>query len=339
MRRQLLLMLLQQFLGRIGRIEGAVAGRGFGGARVIAADDEVGAAVAPAHYRVPERFPRACRSRCERQQREGGQAVRIVRQDGLVALHARKVAEILRPGDPDHRVDEDVSLRRFRRLHRELVRESVHGAAGVECDYPSPAEPGEERAQLLRGVPQLFVVIVGGKLDSFHRTTDIVGPHLLVQVANPRVPPAAGAVHALRLAVLVDLPAGAHFEDRQHEAFAVPQGDPGAGFQVPGRPLAHVQRHRHRPQRRIGEAQVLQHRFVGGFVHEARQGSEAAVEQQLEVAELPLAEGDRGQIQGLRLERFPPRFADEQRRRAPGKLRQGATHVLRSAGDLMGARL
>ena len=46
----------------------------------------VRAAVVAAHERVPERFPWSGGARRERQQREGGQPVRIVRQDGLVAL-------------------------------------------------------------------------------------------------------------------------------------------------------------------------------------------------------------------------------------------------------------
>ena len=131
------------------------------------------------------------------------------------------------------------------------------------------------------GMPQLFVVVVRGEPDSFDRAADVVGRDQLVQVANPRMIPAAGAEDALRLAVLVDFPAGVHLEDRQHETFAVPQRDPGAGIQGSGHLFLHIQRHRHRPQRTAGKTQVLEHRFIGCFVHEARQRSETAIQQQL----------------------------------------------------------
>ena len=57
-------------------------------------------------------------------------------------------------------------------------------------------------------------------------------------------------------------------------------------------------------------------------VHEAVEGREAAVQHQLEVAELPLRESDGRHVEGQTLQRFPLRLVDEERlQRYPGRRR------------------
>ena len=264
--------------------------------------------------------------------------MRIVSENGLIALHPREVAVVRRPGDADHRVDQDLGLGLFRRPDGEVVGQAVHGPAGVKGDHAAPPQLDETRLQFRRSVTELLVVVVGGELEPLDRPPHVVGAAFFVQVANSGMPAGSGAVDALGLAVLVHSPARIHRQHREHEAFSVPQRDRRPGLQRIREGAIHVQGHRHRPDLAFGKSQALEHRVVGRLVHEASQRMEGAVQQQLEVAELTLAERDRGQIRRLRLQCARPLFSHEQRRRVSGSLRQGTLQVAGSGAGFRSAR-
>ena len=141
-------MLLQELLGIVRAVE-RLAALVLAGAGVVAADDEVRAAVVLADDRVPDGFARAAHSHRERQEREHGRVLRVVRHEGLVAADARVVVDVARLGHADDRVDEQVRAFFLRGAERELVVRAVHRVAGLEGD-----DLASSRAcRTLRGVP------------------------------------------------------------------------------------------------------------------------------------------------------------------------------------------
>ena len=102
--------MLQQLLGVVRAVERlavAVVAR----AGVVAADDEVRAAVVLADDGVPDGLARAAHAHRERQQRERRRLLRdSALQQRLVAAHARVVVDVAGLGHADDGVDQQVRL-------------------------------------------------------------------------------------------------------------------------------------------------------------------------------------------------------------------------------------
>ena len=117
---------------------------------------------------------------------------------------------------------------------------------------------------------------------------------MVVQVAHRRMGPVVAAEHRQGLGPLVGLPAVGHGHGGVEHALAVAQVDGLAELELLGEGRGHVERDRDRPQDAAGEAHVGQDGLVVGLAQEALERREAAVHQQLEIAELAL-----GQVPGL----------------------------------------
>ena len=150
---ELFFVLLEELLGIVRAVE-RLAALVLAGAGVVAADDEVRAAVVLADDGVPDRFARAAHSHREREQREHGRVLRIVRHQRLVAADARVVVDVARLGHADDRVDEQVRAFFLRGAERELVVCAVHRVAGLEGDDLRPAALAELFAEFLRRVAE-----------------------------------------------------------------------------------------------------------------------------------------------------------------------------------------
>ena len=113
------------------------------------------------------------------------------------------------------------------------------------------------------------------------------------------------AVHRTGLLVLLRPPHLADLDDGGEQPFGVAKRDRVAALQ-PGREgLAHVERHRHRPDRACREPHVAQHPFVLGRAHEPVERCEGAVQQELQIAELA-----RGEVPALGVASPPPCFVE-----------------------------
>ena len=111
-----------------------------------------------------------------------------------------------------------------------------------------------------------------------------------------------------RLACLVGRPAVADRQERQHHALLVAKRDVLPDFEAVGEGLAHVERDRHRPERAVRKAHVVDHAVVVFLSEKALQGVEPAIHQQLEIADLPGRQVPGRQISGRRaklLRAFP----------------------------------
>ena len=261
---------------------------------MVAADDQVGAAIVLADDRVPDRLARAGHAHRQRQQAEGGRLLGIVADQLLVAAHAGEMVDVAGLGHADHGMDQQVGLGRLGGAVGQLLVGAVHRVAGLEGDHPAPAQLAEPVAQLLRRVAQMLEIVVHGRLDALHSAAQIDGAGMVVQVAHRRMSLVVGAEHRHRLGPLVGLPAIGDRERGVQHALAVAQVDGLADLDLLGEGGGHVEGDRYRPQDTVGEAQVGEHRLVVGPTHEALERRESAIHQELEIAELAI-----GQVPGL----------------------------------------
>ena len=147
----------------------------FAGAGVVAPDDEVRRAVVLADDGVPDCFSRAAHAHGEREEAEDGHAVGVAGEEGLVDADAGEVVDVAGLGEADDGVDEDVGLAGAGGADGQLAVGAVHGVAGLEGDDAGPAELGEVRAELGRGVAQGDVVVVVEAVDGADGAADVVG--------------------------------------------------------------------------------------------------------------------------------------------------------------------
>lgn len=128
------------------------------GTGVVAADDEVGCAVVLADDGVPDCFARTAHAHGEREEAEGGHAVGVAGEEGLVDTDAGEVVDVAGLGEADDGVDEDIGLAGAGGADGKLTMSAVHGVAGLEGDNLGPAELVEVGAKLGGGVYMVLVV-------------------------------------------------------------------------------------------------------------------------------------------------------------------------------------
>ena len=152
-------MLLHELLRVVRAVErlavAVVAGTG-----VVAADDEVRAAVVLADDRVPHGLARAAHAHRERQQAQRRRLLGIGLQQVLVAAHAREVVDVAGLRHADDGMDQQVRFDVLRRAERELLVRAVHRIARLERHDPAPAELLKAIAKLLRSIAQVLEIVV-----------------------------------------------------------------------------------------------------------------------------------------------------------------------------------
>src|ERR1700686_4591717 len=120
------LVLLENLLRLVGTVEGLAVGV-FARAGVIAAHNEMSAAVVLANQRMPDRFPRSAHSHGQGQQRKLLGSLRILRTQQLVAAHSRVVIHVSGLGHADHGMNQQVGFDLLGRAKCELYVGAVHG--------------------------------------------------------------------------------------------------------------------------------------------------------------------------------------------------------------------
>ncbi len=297
---ELRLHLLQQRLGVIRPVE-RLACPVAAGPGVVAPDDEMGAAEVLADDRVPDRLARPGHAHGERQEAQQRGLLGIGLEHLLVAADAREMVDVARLGLPDHWVDQEVRLGDLGGALGQLLMRPVHRIARLEGDHPLPAPAGEFGAQVLGVVAQLGKIVLHRRGDAGERTAEVDGVGPVEQIVDARMRLVGRAEDGRGLASPVRLEDRLHGHGRDQEALRIAQPDALAGAQAIDELARHVKRDRHRPKSAVGQAHALEHRLIVGRAEEAGQRREAAVQQQLQVAQLPL-----GQIPGGVLRRLRP---------------------------------
>ena len=277
---------------------------------MVAADDEVGAAVVAADDRVQQHLARAGHPHRQRQQAEHDRARLVVVVDqGPVAADAGVVVDVAGLGHADDRVDQEAAADLLGRPLGQLFVGPVQGVAGLEGDDPAPAQRLEVLAQLGRRPAQLDEVVVRRDANHLEPAGRVVA-RLSVEVGDRRmlrVGRAIGVRASLLLVVRVDL---LDVEERQQVAVDVAQGQRLAlGDAVAGRDRQ-ASRARARACRR--PAASRRRRARSRPCPGSLQRREAADGQQLEVAQPALVERQAGKVLGGRLHLGGSLGADDQ---------------------------
>ena len=132
-------MLAEQFLGLVRAVERlavAVIAR----AGVIAADDEVRAAVVLADDGVPQRFARPAHAHGQVQQAQRAWSAPGTAPALLVAAHAGEVVDVAGLGHAHHRVNQQIGLYFARGAEGQFLVGAVHGVTGLEGHHLAPAQ-------------------------------------------------------------------------------------------------------------------------------------------------------------------------------------------------------
>ena len=264
------------------RVVGAVVAAD---ARVVAADDEVRAAVVLARDRVPDRLARPAVAHRGGKRREHRPVCRVVAiEQRAIAVDAHGDRHVVRFRLADERVHEQPIDDLEGRLRDELVR-AVDRVARLEADDPPPATLVEDRARLgrieceigkARRLPQ----------EDRHLAREVAAG-LRVDARDTRMCLVRGSEALLGLAfgvVLVDL---ADREGRERRAGLVGQDDG-----IAARRLRHGERHGKRPDRAVGELHLVDHALVVNLAHEAGERREGAARDHVEIGQLARAQHD-----------------------------------------------
>lgn len=134
---------------------------------------EVGRAVVLSNDSVPNSFSRTGHSHSQRQQGQVRHTVGVLGHQGLVRSDSSVVIDISGLGQPDDGVNQHVGLSLSGSSDGQLSVCSVHGVSGLESDNLSPSHLLEEASQLGRGVSQVDVVKVLGRLDGLDLSADV----------------------------------------------------------------------------------------------------------------------------------------------------------------------
>ncbi len=226
----------------------------------------------------------------------------ILVENRLVAAHPGEMVDVAGLGHADDGMDQKVGLRLSRRAEGQLLVRAVKRVAGLERNDAAPAKLAEAGAELVWGVAAGLEVVVHGRLDAGDGAADVHRLGHLVQIADRRVGAVVGAVDALGLAGLVRRPLVGDGQRREDHALGVAQRDVLPRLDAFGELFRNVERHGHRPERTVGEAHVFDHAVVVGLSEKTLERKEAAVHQQLQIADLALGEVPRRQVRGLGLE-------------------------------------
>ncbi|RIA55546.1 hypothetical protein BXY53_0612 [Dichotomicrobium thermohalophilum] len=142
------------------------------------------------------------------------------------------------------------------------------------------------------------------RLDADHPPAEINLARCVEQVAHAGMSDIGGAKHRLRLARLVGAPDRLDIHQREKHALGVPQRDPPGGAGAIGELGAHIERHRHRPERAALQPHGVTDAVIISLAQEAVQRRKAAIHQQFEIADLARRQIPARQLPGLALEAF-----------------------------------
>ena len=286
-----LLMLLKQFLGVIRTVEVLAVGI-FSGTGMIAADDEMRAAMIFANQAVPHCFTRSAHAHGERQHGELDRAVGILREQQLVTAGADEIIDVARLGHADRGMDQQIRLDLLGGAHGQFDVRPMHGIARLEGHDFGPAHAAELGAQVGGSEAQRAEIIMRRSLYLFHLSAHVPGIRFVDGVIGARMRGAGGTENRLGFGFAIRLPHIFNAEHGEHHPFGIAQCDLAAARrQFLGEVFAHIERDRHGPQGAVCQTHVVADALVIGAVHEATQRRETAAHQQFQIAKLA-----RGQV-------------------------------------------
>jgi hypothetical protein len=255
---------------------------------VVAADDEVGAAVIPADDRVQEDLARPGHPHGHRQEAEDDRAGLVVVVDqGPIATDPGVMIDVAGLGDADDRVNQQAAADLLGRPLGQLLVGPVQGVPGLEGDDLGPAERLEMLAEFARGPAEVDEVEVRRDADHLEATGRVeVG--LAVQVGDGRVLGVGRPVGSPGF--LLDVVGEDLFDMEEGQEVAIDVAERQGLADLDAFARGDREGHGQGPERPVGQPLLGNHTLVIGLTHEALERREAADRQQFEVAEPSIVE-------------------------------------------------
>jgi len=122
---------------------------------------------------------------------------------------------------------------------------------------------------------------------------------LIHQIIDCRMLRAGGAEDPLGLALAICLPDILDVDHGQHDALGIAERDFAARLELFGKLFRDIERDRDRPERAVREPHLAANRLIIGLAQKAGERREAAVREQLQVAQLPRREVPRRPVARL----------------------------------------
>jgi hypothetical protein len=272
------------------------------GAGVVTTDNEVGRTVVLADDGVPDSLTGTTHAHGEGKKGEGGHAVRVAGQEGLVDTDTGEVVNVTRLGQANDGVDENVGLLGPGGANGKLTVSAVHGVASLESNDLLPAELVEVGAELRRSESEIEEVIMLQAVDSLNLATDVELLSNAEEVLDTRV---GVIVAAEDLNGLLDLVRPVDIVDGQDSEVVViariAQGDASTGLDTKSVDLClvDVEGNGHGEEDSAGEAVVGNDTVIVGLRHKSFEGGKAAIEDQFEIAKVTLAQNKGRKVLGL----------------------------------------
>ena len=281
---------------------------------------EVGGSVVLSDNGVPDGLSGTGHSHGQRQQSQVSHTVGVLGHQGLVRSNTGVVVHVSRLGETDDRVDQDVGLSLSGGSYSQLSVSSVHGVPGLEGDNLAPCHLLEEVSEFGRGVPQVDVVEVLRRLDGLDFTTDVVLLDVLSLISNGRVRRIVGAQDLLVLELEVGLVEVLDGQDGEASVVSrVAEGDSGALLEAEllDLLLRDIESDGHGEEVAVLESQGVSNAAdplstrpetrngigcspgVVGLVHEAFEGRETTIADQLQVTQVSFGQDDVLETSGL----------------------------------------
>ena len=180
-------------------------------------------------------------------------------QQQLVAAGADEIIHVAGLGHAHRRMDQQIRLNLLGGAHRQFDVSAMHRVAGLERDDLGPAHALKFRANVLRSQTQFAEIVVRGFLQSFDFSADVPRIRLVDGVVGARMRGAGRAKYSFGFGRAIGLPHVFDVQHREHHAFGIAQRNlAGPGGELLGKLFGDVECDRHRPQRAVGQAHVLQ---------------------------------------------------------------------------------
>jgi len=279
-------VLFENFLRFVRTIE-RLAVRILAGAGVIAADDEVGAAVVFPDERVPDGLAWSAHAHGEREQRKLRSALREFWKQQLIAAHAGVVIDVAWLGHAYDGMNQQVGFDLFSRAEGEFYVGAVHGISRLKRDHLGPAFAGKLGANFCGSEADGAEIVVRRNLQGFDFAADIPGIRLVHDVIGAGMGGAGAGENRLCFGFAIGLPYIFHMHHGEHHAFGITERDLArARSELLGEVFRHVQGDGHGPKNSAGQSHVFANAVVVGARHEAAERRESAGDQQLQITEL-----------------------------------------------------
>ena len=263
---------------------------------MVAADNEMSAAMVGANEPVPDRLARSAHTHRQVEQGHRRGCGWVLIKHRLIAAHAGEVIDVAGFGHAHHRVNEQIGLGLLSGAEGQFLMGAMQRVSGLKRHHAAPAHFAKIGPQLVGRVAPAAKVVMNRLLNSRHRPTEIDLPCGIVKIFHGRMGHVVGAKNLFGFAGFVRGPAVCDGHGRENDALGITQSDILAQLDGVCKFSTHIQSDRHGPKRPITQTHMRNHAVIICATQKSLQRIEPAVHQQFQIADLPRREIPRGEL-------------------------------------------